>query len=306
MRKILVTGGTVFVSKYVAGYYVEKGDEVYVLNRNNRAQTEGVHLIEADRHDLGEVLKAYDFDVVLDVTAYTAADVTDLLEGLGNFKDYILISSSAVYPETNPQPFTEEQPLMKNRFWGKYGTDKIDAEKALLSQVSNAYILRPPYLYGPMNNVYREAFVFECALRNNQFYLPGQGKMGLQFFYIRDLCRMIDAILEKKPETHIFNVGNEEMVSIYDWAKLCYEIVGAPFEVVHVNEEIEQRNYFSFYNYEYQLDVSRQKELLLETTDLKEGLREAFKWYQNHKDEVNVKDYFGYISRELSNERKNP
>ena len=35
MRKLLVTGGTVFVSRYVAEYYAKKGDEVYVLNRNH-------------------------------------------------------------------------------------------------------------------------------------------------------------------------------------------------------------------------------------------------------------------------------
>lgn len=49
MKKILVTGGTVFVSRYVAEYFVEKRYEVYVLNRNNRPQSDGVNLIEADR-----------------------------------------------------------------------------------------------------------------------------------------------------------------------------------------------------------------------------------------------------------------
>ncbi len=34
--KILVTGGTVFVSRYVAEYYAQKGRDVYVLNRNTR------------------------------------------------------------------------------------------------------------------------------------------------------------------------------------------------------------------------------------------------------------------------------
>lgn len=32
MKKILVTGGTVFVSRYIAEYYVAAGYEVYVLN----------------------------------------------------------------------------------------------------------------------------------------------------------------------------------------------------------------------------------------------------------------------------------
>ena len=66
MKKILVTGGTVFVSRYIAEYYVQKGDEVYVLNRNTKEQSEGVTLIEADRHNLLDILKGYSFDVVID------------------------------------------------------------------------------------------------------------------------------------------------------------------------------------------------------------------------------------------------
>ena len=36
MKKVLVTGGTVFVSRYLAEYYIAKGYEVYVMNRNHR------------------------------------------------------------------------------------------------------------------------------------------------------------------------------------------------------------------------------------------------------------------------------
>ena len=38
MKKILVTGGTTFVSKYVAEYFVNVGYEVFVLNRNSKPQ----------------------------------------------------------------------------------------------------------------------------------------------------------------------------------------------------------------------------------------------------------------------------
>lgn len=37
--KILITGGTTFVSRYVAEHFVSKGDEVFVLNRNSRPQS---------------------------------------------------------------------------------------------------------------------------------------------------------------------------------------------------------------------------------------------------------------------------
>lgn len=188
MKKILVTGGTVFVSRYIAEYYVEKGHDVYVLNRNSREQSKGVTLIQADRHNLGDALRGYCFDIVID-TAYSADDVEMLLKALGSWKDYILISSSAVYPEYAPQPFKEDTILGVNKYWGKYGTDKIEAETMLLKRNPNAYIVRPPYLYGPMNNVYREAFVFDCALADRKFYLPKDGEMKLQFFHIHDLCR---------------------------------------------------------------------------------------------------------------------
>ena len=297
--KILVTGGTVFVSKYMVQYYVNKGDEVWVLNRNSRPQVEGVHLIEADRHNCKDVLKGHYFDAVLDVTAYTAEDIEDLLTGLEGFGQYIMISSSAVYPEMNVQPFTEEQSVGLNKFWGQYGTDKIAAEDAFLQAVPEAYILRPPYLYGPMNNVYREAFVFECAEKGRKFYIPKDGSMQLQFFYVKDLCGVVDEILQKKPIEHILNVGNEETITILEWVKMCYDVVGVPLEIVNVDETIEQRKYFSFYDYEYKLDVSRQKLLLEDTMDLRIGLEEAYEWYKSNKSEVRRKDFIAFIDKNM-------
>lgn len=299
MKKVLVTGGTVFVSRYVAEYYVKKGYDVYVLNRNNRIQPKGVTLIEGDRHDLDGRLHNYHFDVIFDITAYTAQDVNFLLDAVGSYDQYILISSSAVYPEYCPQPFTEESQTGMNRFWGKYGTDKIGAEEALTKRNPEAYILRPPYLYGPMNNVYREAFVFECALKGRKFYLPKDGQMKLQFFHVNDLCRFMDMILEEKPGQHIFNVGNREAVSILDWAAMCYKAAGKQAEFAHIYKETEQRNYFPFYDYEYYLDVQKQSGLMPVTKPMGEGLRESLVWYLSHSEEVNRKPLIEYIDNNL-------
>lgn len=296
-KRILITGGTAFVSRYAAEYYVKKGYEVCILNRNSHPQPQGATLIEADRHDLGHRLRSYSFDAVLDITAYTARDVTSLLDALGNYGEYILISSSAVYPEYCPLPFTEETQVGKNRFWRKYGTDKIEAEDALIKRNPNAYILRPPYLYGPMNNIYREAFIFDCALMGRKFYLPKDGQMKLQFFHVDDLCRFMDIILEEKPSQHIFNVGNRETVSVLDWASMCYNTADRPFEFVHVYQETEQRNYFPFYDYEYCLDVSKQERLMPKIKPLDEGLRESLEWYLSHSGQVNKKPLIDYIDK---------
>lgn len=171
MKRILVTGGTTFVSKYVARYFQSNNYEVYVLNRGTKEQIDNVNLICSDRNNLDDCLQGYSFDAIIDVCGYNKKDIKSILKAVGEFKDYIFISSSAVYPETNRQPFAEEQSVGSNNIWGKYGTDKIEAEEYLISRVPNAYILRPPYLYGPMQNIYREPFIFECALKNRKFYI---------------------------------------------------------------------------------------------------------------------------------------
>lgn len=300
MKKILITGGTTFVSKYAAQYFKEHNYDVYVLNRNTKPQIEGVTLIEGNRHALGEKLKNTHFDVVADITAYDASDIEDLQEALGSFDQYIMISSSAVYPENGVQPFKEDSRMEVNKFWGKYGTDKIDAEKSLLERVPDAYILRPPYLYGPMNNVYREAFVFDCAKEDRKFYLPKDGEMKLQFFHVKDLCRFMEIIIETKPADHIFNVGNAEAVSIKDWVTMCYACFDKALSFVPVYEDIEQRNYFSFYNYEYYLDVQKQQTLFSRTISLEDGLQEAAEWYVANEDEVVKKPYLEYIDENLA------
>ncbi len=299
MKKILVTGGTTFVSKYVAEYFVNAGYEVYVLNRNTKPQVQGVNLIEGDRHNLGGILKNTFFDVVADITAYNAADIIDFVKELGSFGQYIMISSSAVYPEYGVQPFLEESEKSANKFWGAYGTDKIEAENVLLEKVKDAYILRPPYLYGPMNNVYREAFVFDCALADRKFYLPNDGSMKLQFFHVKDLCGLMEVIIRNKPDEHIFNVGNIEVVSIKEWVTICYKSLGKTPIFVNVNETIEQRNYFSFYNYEYYLDVTRQSKIYSKTISLEDGIKDAAKWYLEHRTDVGKKPYFEYIDSNL-------
>ena len=292
---ILVTGGTVFASRSAAEFFVSEGHNVYVLNRGSKPQSDGVHHICADRHSPGDSLRKYSFDAVIDVTAYNAEDVRGLLGGLGDFGTYILISSSAVYPEALPQPFSEKQPVGPNSIWGAYGTNKIAAENALIEKVTDAYILRPPYLYGKMNNLHREAFVFECAEKGLPFYMPGDGTMTLQFFDIGDMCRLMKTILAEKPGQHILNVGDPAVLTVREWVKLCYGAVGAVPEFVSVPADVPQRSYFPFYAYQYTLDVSEMMKIFKEITPPENVLRGAYEWFSCHRDLIVRKPLHEFI-----------
>ena len=196
--------------------------------------------------------------------------------------------------ETAPQPFRESQPCGVNIHWGDYGTNKIAAERFLLDNVENLYIIRPPYLYGKMNNLYREAFVFECAENDLPFYVPGSGKMPLQFFDVNDLCRFIDVLLEKKPDQRVFNVGDPNTVTVSEWVRACYAVLGKEPELRNVADHDPQR-WFCFRDYAYSLDVSSQQTLMPDLKLLSDGLRESYEWYAAHRGEVRRKDYLSYI-----------
>lgn len=297
--KILVTGGTVFVSRFTAEYFLRTGHEVCVLNRGSREQSAGVRHLCHDRHAPGLDLRAEAFDAVIDVTAYNAGDVDALLDAVGDVPHYVLISSSAVYPETLPQPFLEDMPVGPNIHWGAYGTDKIAAEQRLLARCPQACIIRPPYLYGPGNEVYREAFVFECAEAERPFYLPGEGEMPLQFLHVRDLCRLMECILAREPGRRILNCGEPEPVSIRKWVEMCYAAVGRSANFISVDAEVPQRSYFPFLNYAYQLDVSQQTALLPQLTPLADGLAESYAWFREHRELIRRKPLMAFIDANL-------
>lgn len=297
--KILIIGGTVFASRYTAEYFIGKGHDVYALNRGTMPRSAGVNHINADRYSLGDSLKDYDFDAVAAVSLYDEKDTKSLLSALGNVKHFIFISSSAVYPETLPQPFSETQPCGINKHWGDYGTNKIAAERLILSEMPQAYILRPPYLYGKMNNLYREAFVFECAENNRPFYVPKDGSLPLQFFDIEDMCRFMEILLEKQPEQHIFNVGNPETVTIKEWVSLCYEVLGKKPELRYVDRSVNRRDYFPFLDYEYRLDVTAMLKLMDNLKPMEKGLSESYEWYGNNRELIRRKPLIEFIENNL-------
>lgn len=68
---------------------------------------------------------------------------------------------------------------------------------------------------------------------------------------------------------------------------------------VNVYGEIEQRNYFSFYNYEYCLDVEKMYSLMPSTIPLEEGLKESFAWYLKNSHLVQRKPFIQYIDENL-------
>ena len=67
-----------------------------------------------------------------------------------------------------------------------------------------------------------------------------------------------------------------------------------------MNADINWRDYFSFIDYEYFLDIQKQGELIEDTINIRDGLREAYEWYVSNQDKVNKKPYFEFIDEHFN------
>ena len=156
-RSVLFIGGTGVISSACSALAVERGMEVFLLNRGttaSRSAPEGSVQLTGDANDLESIRAAVgdrEFDVVADFLAFTPSDVQSRLTALsGRMGQYVFISSASAY-QTPPArlPVMESTPL-RNPYW-QYSRDKIACEE-LLTQAYRAEglpatIVRPSHTY---------------------------------------------------------------------------------------------------------------------------------------------------------------
>ncbi len=306
MKKgVLVMGGSLFIGVEVVNKLLENNYNVTICNRgNNPLNIVGVEEIYTDRNDkesLKSLLSNRKFEYVIDISGLNKKHIEKLYEALNKkyLKNYIFVSSSAVYQESSTLPFLEDIGIGKNKFWQDYGLDKIEAEKFLKEKFEKEKFpfiaLRPPYVYGPNNYVYREAYLFERILEGKKIIIPSRGETKIQFIHVKDLANMIITLLERDDLVgEIFNSANKEYISFNEWVNIAMEVVGKRVEVIHFdnkNFNYDSRDFFPFYEYEYYLDTNKLNNICKSKIDFKEGMKESFDWYQNYKEKVLVKEH---------------
>lgn len=288
--KVLVLGGTKFVGKSVAQYFYNAGYDVTVLVSGKHPESVpfGVSHIFADRHNfvnMHEALKNTDFEYIIDVSGYTQEDVFNVVENcnIQTLKKYVFISSSAVYADVE-SPIKEEALRNENPYWGEYGLHKLEVEEYLMEQYEEnqfpILILRPAYIYGAMNNLYREAFVFDCLDKGIPIVLPGDGHQKIQFIHITDVCRQIEALCTSDSKGEAFNSGNELPLTFNTWLVHIFTATGKQVPVLYDRElKYIDTQYFPFRNISYYLDTSKINALCAPITDFIDGIKDAYSYY---------------------------
>ena len=136
--KVLFIGGSGVISSACSRLAVERGVDLYVLNRGTtdaRPLPDEATVLRGDIRDPAsakEALGQLEFDAVVDWVAFTPDHVQADLDLLrGRTGQYVFISSASAY-QTPPErvPVTESTPL-RNPFW-QYSRDKIACEDLLV------------------------------------------------------------------------------------------------------------------------------------------------------------------------------
>ena len=71
--------------------------------------------------------------------------------------------------------------------------------------------IRPPFVYGPENPFYREAFFWDRLRLDRPIIIPGDGNRLMQFVYVNDLVEACFNALEKHTAPgRAFNVADEK------------------------------------------------------------------------------------------------
>ena len=155
--KVLFIGGSGVISSACSRLAVERGVDLYVLNRGSttaRPVPDEATLLRGDIRDPAsakEALGLLEFDAVVDWVAFTPDHVQADLDLLrSRTRQYVFISSASAY-QTPPErvPVTESTPL-RNPYW-QYSRDKIACEDLLVRAYRQegfpATIVRPSHTY---------------------------------------------------------------------------------------------------------------------------------------------------------------
>jgi nucleoside-diphosphate-sugar epimerase len=155
--KVLFVGGTGIISSACSQLAVERGLELYLLNRGQTALRPipaGAHVLHGDIRDRASAraaLRDMSFDAIVNWIAFTADHIeTDLELFRGRTGQYVFISSASAY-QTPPAnlPVTESTPL-DNPIW-LYSRNKIACEERLMRAYREEKfpmtIVRPSHTY---------------------------------------------------------------------------------------------------------------------------------------------------------------
>ncbi|MBD3374792.1 NAD-dependent epimerase/dehydratase family protein [candidate division KSB1 bacterium] len=320
--KILFIGGTGVISSACSKLCIEKGHDLYLLNRGHSFRTppREARIWKGDIRDvraMHALLKDQEWDVVVDWIAFTPDHVqADIELFRGKTKQYIFISSASAY-QTPPQrlPLTESTPL-SNPYW-QYSRDKIACEKELLKVLDTsdfpATLVRPSHTYDATKIPLKGGYLFFDRLKKGkQIIIHGDGTSLWTLTHHRDFAKGFLGLLgQPQAIGEAFHITSDEWLTWNQIATLLAHAAGYEPDIIHIPSD-----FIAQYDPEWGAGLLGDKahSMIFDNSKIKhrvpdfealisfqEGAKEIVEWYDSHPDQQSIdKDLDSRMERMIS------
>ena len=265
--KFLITGGAGFIGSHLAESLIARGNEVLILDnlstgsKKNLEKIEGkVKLHNGDILDQVLVSKlVVESDYVIHLAAALGVFnivnepleslITNLqgsevvLEACDNYRKPVLIAStSEIYGKNDKVPLNEEDDRilghpLKSR-WSYSEAKAVDESLAYFYYLENKLPIRIVRFFntvGPRQMGHYGMVVprfVSAALKDEPLSVYGSGDQIRCFCHVDDAVRALLLVIDSdKAVGEVFNVGNNQQISIMELAKKVIEITGSSSKI---------------------------------------------------------------------------
>jgi nucleoside-diphosphate-sugar epimerase len=244
--KVLFIGGSGTISSACSRLAVERGVDLYLLNRGSttsRPLPDEATVLHGDIRDsdsASHALGDLTFDAVVDWVAFTPEHAqTDVDLFRGRTGQYVFISSASAY-QTPPErvPVTESTPL-RNPFW-QYSRDKIACEDLLIGAYREsgfpATIVRPSHTYDQTSVPFDGGWTALARMRQGKpVVVHGDGTSLWTLTHHLDFAQGFVPLLGH-PRTigEAFHITSDDVLTWNQIARSLASAAGVEARLVHV------------------------------------------------------------------------
>jgi len=318
--KALFIGGTGNISSACSQLALERGVELYLLNRGQslRPLPEGARVINADIRDpnaVREALGSMSFDVVADFIAFTPQHIeTDLQLFRGRTGQYLFISSASAY-QTPPAtlPVTEAA-ILDNPVW-QYSRDKAACEERLLRAYREEKfpftVVRPSHTYSAVYvPVHGNWTTIDRMLRGLPVIVHGDGTSLWTLTHSSDFAKGFVGLMGNSHAIgEAYHITSDEWLTwnqiheiLASAAGVQPELVHVPSDLIAVYDPIWGESLLGDKAHSFILDNSKIKRVVPDfvcTTPFSRGAEEIIAWHRADPARQQVDENFNAICERI-------
>jgi nucleoside-diphosphate-sugar epimerase len=281
MKTIFITGANGFIGKNLS----EQMEDKYKLLTPGRKELDLL-----DTNAVDKFFKKNNVDVVINCAVVGGSRTEEhvypslsqnlriffnLLRNKDKYKQMIHLGSGAEYDKSRPLVKINETDFGESIPKDEYGFFKYICSK-YLEKEKNIICVRIFGLFGKYED-YRLRFISN-AIMNSLHASPIVMDQNVYFdyVYINDFVKIIKYFIDHKAKQNFYNIGSGNRVDLLTLAKIINDVAEKKSKIVVKNKGL---------NNEYSCDNSRLTREInkLQFTDIRESVKELYKWYRKHE-----------------------